>query len=161
MAAERPNLHEPALDFDDDDPEGYRAGAMRPGPAVGARRTGMTLYELPPGQSVCPYHYELAEEEWLVVVAGDPVLRTPAGEERLRPGDVAFFATGPDGAHKISNPGDAPARVLMFSELVHPAATVYPDSDKIGVYTGGDRSDDVIVHRSSSVGYYEGEPLDR
>jgi hypothetical protein len=46
----------------------------------------------------------------------------------------------------------------MFSTVKHPAVTVYPDSDKIGVYTGGDRSDDVIVRRSSGVGYFDGEP---
>jgi uncharacterized cupin superfamily protein len=157
--SDRPNVFQPDLEFDAEDPDGYRAGLMRPGPALGASATGMSLYELPPGQALCPYHYEHAEEEWLVVVAGTPVLRTPAGEEELKPGDVAFFQRGPEGAHKISNPGDEPARVLMFSDLKHPAVTVYPDSDKIGVYTGGDRSDDLIARRSSGVGYYEDEPL--
>jgi uncharacterized cupin superfamily protein len=156
--ADRPNFNDCDLEFDAGDPDGYRAGLFRPGPGLGAKETGMSVYELPPGQAICPYHYEHAEEEWLVVVAGTPTLRTPAGEEELRPGDVAFFTTGPDGAHKIANGGAGTARVLMFSAVKHPAVTVYPDSDKIGVYTGGDRSDDVIVHRSSGVGYFEGEP---
>jgi uncharacterized cupin superfamily protein len=156
--ADRPNVHDCELEFDADDPDGYRAGLFRPGPGLGAEETGMSVYELPPGQSICPYHYEHAEEEWLVVVSGRPTLRTPGGEEELRPGDVAFFTTGPDGAHKISNGGEETARVLMFSTVKHPAVTVYPDSDKIGVYTGGDRSDDVIVRRSSGVEYFDGEP---
>ena len=42
----------------------------------------MTVYELPPGQSICPYHYELGDEEWLIVLAGRPTLRTPEGEQR-------------------------------------------------------------------------------
>jgi uncharacterized cupin superfamily protein len=155
----RPNVNQPDLTFDPEDPDGYRAGMLRPGPELGATETGMSVYELPPGQSLCPYHYELAEEEWLVVLAGTPVLRTPAGEEELKAGDIAFFQRGPEGAHKISNPGTEPARVLMFSDVKHPAVTVYPDSDKIGVYTGGDRSDDLIARRSSGVSYYEGEPL--
>ena len=47
-------------------------------------------------------------------------------------------------------------RVLMFSEVRYPTVTVYPDSDKVGVYTeSGD--DDLIVPRSSAVDYYEGE----
>lgn len=154
----RPNVHGSDLEWDETDPEGYRAGLMRPGPGLGAERTGMSVYELPPGQNLCPYHYEWAEEEWLVVISGTPVLRTPDGEETLEPGDVAFFTTGPEGAHKISNPGEEPARVLMFSDVRHPAATVYPDSDKIAVWTGGDRSDDVMVKRSSSVPYYTDEP---
>jgi hypothetical protein len=45
----------------------------------------------------------------------------------------------------------------MFSSVTYPAVTVYPDSDKIGVYTGGDRSDDVIVRRSAGLDYYDGE----
>jgi hypothetical protein len=47
-------------------------------------------------------------------------------------------------------------RVLMFSNVEYPAVTVYPDSDKIGVYTPG-RRDDVVVRRSSAVDYYDGE----
>jgi hypothetical protein len=46
--------------------------------------------------------------------------------------------------------------VLLFSNVTHPAVTVYPDSDKIGVYTAG-RVDNVMVRRSSSVEYYDGE----
>jgi hypothetical protein len=33
---------------------------------------------------------------------------------------------------------------------------VYPDSDKIGVWTGN-KDDHVIVRRSSNVEYYDGE----
>ena len=157
MASPRPNFNEPGLEFDESDPEGYRAGLMRPGPGLGAEETGMTVYELPPGQSVCPYHYEYAEEEWLVVVAGKPSLRTPAGEEELKPGDIAFFQRGPDGAHKISNCSDETATVLMFSTVRYPAVTVYPDSDKIGFYTSPERDDDVIVPRSADVEYFDGE----
>ncbi len=84
-------------------------------------------------------------------------MRTPDGEEELAPGDVLCFLPGPSGAHKLTNRADEPARILMFSEVKHPAVTVYPDSDKLGVFTGGDRSDDVIVKRSSGVEYFEGE----
>ena len=44
----------------------------------------------------------------------------------------------------------------MWSEIVHPAVTVYPDSDEIGVYEE-DGSDDVIVRRGDAVGYNDGE----
>jgi uncharacterized cupin superfamily protein len=157
VTPDRPNIHDPDLEFDPEDPDGYRAGMLRPGPGLGAAETGLSVYELPPGQSICPYHYEHAEEEWLVVIRGQVALRTPAGEEELGNGDIAFFPRGPDGAHKITNRGSDPARVLMFSSLKYPAVTVYPDSDKIGVYTGGDRSDDVIVRRSAGLDYYDGE----
>ena len=34
-----------------------------------------------------------------------------------------------------------PVRVMMYSTVLHPAATVYPDSDKIGVWTGNSDDD--------------------
>lgn len=71
--------------------------------------------------------------------------------------DTVFFPTGPEGAHQVRNDSDAPARVLMVSERVHPSATAYPDSGKVGIYTGLE-GEDVMVHREASVDYYDGEP---
>ena len=47
-------------------------------------------------------------------------------------------------------------RVLMFSTVRHLAVTVYPDSDKIGIWTGNE-DDDLMVRRTSGVDYYDGE----
>ncbi len=157
----RLNVFDSEIAFDEDDPQGYRAGLLRPGDDLGAKESGMSVYVLPPGQSVCPYHYERAEEEWLVVLEGRPTLRTPSGERELARGDVAFFEPAPEGAHKISNRSGEPARILMFSTLRWPAVTVYPDSDKIGVYASKDQADNVIVPRSANVEYFDGEPLDQ
>jgi uncharacterized cupin superfamily protein len=152
----RVNLAHPAFRYDDADPDGFRAGLFRFGQLLGATRTGGSLYELPPGQALCPYHYECGEEEWLLVVEGRPALRHPGGVDELSPWDVLCFPPGPDGAHQVRNDQDVPARVLMWSTVVVPTATVYPDSDKVALWTGtGD--DDVIVRRSSAVGYYDGE----
>jgi uncharacterized cupin superfamily protein len=152
----RVNISDPTFELDPRDPEGFRCGMFRFGPQVGARQTGTTVYELPPWQAVCPYHYELGEEEWLLVLAGRPTVRTPEATEELEPLEVVFFPKGPDGAHQIRNDTDSAARVLMWSTLVYPSATVYPDSDKIGIWTG-DKAEDVMVPRSSNVDYYEGE----
>jgi uncharacterized cupin superfamily protein len=137
-------------------PEGFRPRAVRLGTLVGATNTGMSLYELPPGQAICPYHYENPEEEWLLVLAGRPTLRHPEGEEVLEPWDVVFFPPGPGGAHAIRNDTDSTARVLMFSDRSTVAASVYPDSDKIAIWTGNP-DDDLIVKRTSGVGYWDGE----
>jgi uncharacterized cupin superfamily protein len=152
----RANLSNPTFKFDPEDPEGFRAGMFRLGPDMGAEQTGTTLYELPPGQRLCPYHYEYGEEEWLMVVEGRPWLRTPEGTAELAPLDVAFFPRGPEGAHQIGNDTDETVRVLMWSNVVYPAATCYPDSDKVGVWTG-DKSEDLMAERSSGVDYYRGE----
>ena len=151
------NIDELEFQYEADDPEGFRSGRKRLAGLVGAQRTGTSVYELPPGQAICPYHYEYAEEEWLIVLEGAPTLRMPGGERRLRPWDVCAFAVGPEGAHGVRNDTDAVVRVLMFSEVRVPAATVYPDSDKIGIWTGNP-DDDAMVPRSAGVPYFHGEP---
>ena len=157
---QRANLSKLNVEYDESDPEGYRAGMARFGQSIGAAKLGASVYELPPGQSVCPYHYEYPEEEWLIVLDGRPTLRHPAGEDELAPDDVVCFPEGPDGAHKVTNRTDETLRVLMFSTRTETAVTVYPDSDKLGVWTGN-KDDHVIVRRGSHVDYYDGEIQDR
>jgi uncharacterized cupin superfamily protein len=152
----RVSIADPEFSWDESDPEGFRAALFRPGPDMGAAETGLSVYELPPGQAICPYHYEYGEDEWLLVLAGRPSVRTPEGTDELEPWDVVFFPKGPDGAHQVMNDADEPARVVMWSTIVTPSATAYPDSDKIAVWTGI-REDNVMVKRSSNVGYWEGE----
>src|SRR4051794_23725220 len=91
------NVFGVAVTKDPDDPDGYDCSYARIGPLVGGRLLGLSVYELPPGQSICPYHYEIGFEEWLFVLTGRPTLRTPDGERELRPWDVAFFPDGEAG----------------------------------------------------------------
>ena len=159
MGEERPrrvNIEAPAFTSSADNPEGFRPRSMRIGTRVGAADTGMSVYELPPGQAICPYHYENPEEEWLLVLEGRPTLRHPGGEDVLEPWDVVFFPPGPAGAHAVRNDTDSPARVLMFSNRSTVAASVYPDSGKIAIWTGYEH-DNLIVRRASGVGYWDGE----
>lgn len=150
------SIAEPPFTYDESDPEGFRSGMARLGPELGAKQTGSTVYDLPPGQALCPYHYEYAEEEWLLVISGRPTLRDPGGSHQLQPLDLVFFETGPSGAHAVTNGTQETVRVLMYSTVLYPAATVYPDSDKIGIWTGN-RDDDLIVRRTSGVKYFDGE----
>jgi uncharacterized cupin superfamily protein len=152
----RVSLSDPTFTYEPSDPEGFRSGMFRIGPELGARQTGASVYELPPGQAVCPYHYEYGEEEWALVLQGRPSVRTPEGTEELEPFELVFFPRGPAGAHQIRNDTDGAARVLMWSTVVYPTATAYPDSDKVGIWTG-DKSEDVVVLRSSGVEYFHGE----
>ena len=96
------NLHDVVFEGpNDDDPPGFRSRSARLGPSLGAAKLGATVYELPPDEAICPYHYEYPNEEWVIVLSGDPVLRTPEGERTLRPGDVVCFPEGPGGAHSV------------------------------------------------------------
>ena len=153
------NLGSLDFEWDDDDPEGYKAGMARFGASIGASMLGGSVYELPPGQSVCPYHYEYGNEEWAIVLQGRPTLRHPGGEEAVEPMDVVCFPNGPDGAHKLTNRTDETVRVLLLSTKNDPAIAVYPDSDKIGAWPGPEfREDHVLVRRESHTHYYDREP---
>jgi uncharacterized cupin superfamily protein len=117
---------------------------------------GGTIYELGRGQSNCPYHYEYGNEEWLVVLAGKVTVRTPSGDQSFEAGDVVCFAEGEAGAHKLTNTSEEPVRLLMLSTKRDPSVAVYPDSDKIGVWSGNDR-DKLMARRESNVDYWTGE----
>jgi uncharacterized cupin superfamily protein len=146
----RANLAAIACDPRPQLPDGFRRNSTRVGTLLGAARTGLSVYELPPGQAVSPYHYEDPEEEWLLVVSGTPTLRHPAGEDQLEPWDVVFFPSGPAGAHLVRNDSESTARVAMFSTLTAVGAVAYPDSDMIQLFTT-DGADDIVVQRSSAV----------
>ncbi|HZS31420.1 MAG TPA: cupin domain-containing protein [Gaiellaceae bacterium] len=131
-------------------PDGFRRASTRPGAALGATKTGLSVYELPPGQAVSPYHYEEPVEEWLLVVSGTPTVRHADGEEQLEPWDVVFFPPGPTGAHLVRNDSDSVARVAMFSSKSELGAVVYPDTDLVWMWTEDDAVD-LIVARGSAV----------
>ena len=150
------NVLGPTFAYDDTDPAGYRAGIAHLDKGVGGKALAVKAFELPPDQSVCPYHYEY-EEEWLLVLEGTVLVRTPEGEHELTVGEIARFAPGPPGAHKVSNRAAQPARVVMFSSAREPAVTVYPDSDKIGVWPGRDEDRVMLRREDGQVGYYDRE----
>lgn len=150
------NIAAPAFEYDPDDPERYRCGLFRFGSQLGLSSLGVSVYEIAPGQKLCPYHYEYGEQEALIVLEGNPTLRRPDGTRVLDPWDTVGFPSGPEGAHSVQNDTDANVRVLMFSTVITPAATVYPDSDKIAVHVGN-AADNMLARRSDRRAYYDGE----
>jgi uncharacterized cupin superfamily protein len=155
------NLFGVAVEGNPADPPGYRCRIAELGPSIGAERLGASVYELDPGDSVCPYHYENTEEEWLLVLTGTPTLRDPEGEHELVTGDLVCFLKGPDGAHKVTNRSDTIVRIVMLSTIPETripgsgdpiTITVYPDSDKVSVWPPGKR-----FRLTDGVGYWDGE----
>jgi len=94
----------------ENDRPGYRHRVTVFGQRLGASLLGGSLYDVPPGEKTWPYHYEQGCEEWLLVVAGRPTLRSPDGEQELQPGDAAVFPEGPAGAHQVWNATEEPVR---------------------------------------------------
>ena len=138
-----------------DAPPGHDFPAARLTELVGAVATGLGVYEIAPGNSSWPYHFEATEEEWLIVIDGELTLRTPGGETVLRAGDVACFPAGAAGAHAVRNHTDAPVRYAMPSTNARfGGASIYPDSGKVGLRAPG------FSHRGrlgEPVEYWDGE----
>lgn len=126
------------------------------GQAVGATLTGLSLYELPPGEAAWAYHYELNREEWLIVVAGEVVVRTPQGDRPLGAGDIVCFPPGEEGAHQVRNESDAVARFAMPSSWTRDGyVAIRPDSNTALIVGPGFRR---IVPLDEDLGYWEREP---
>ena len=141
---------------DGTEPPGYeKTRGVAVGKAIGATRMGMSVYELDPGQAVCPYHFEWTDEEWLIVLNGKPTLRTPEGERVVEPGDTVCFPEGPDGAHHIRNDTDELVRVALLSTKSPVGVAEYPDSDKVGVWPGD--GSNYMLRRSAHLEYWDGE----
>ncbi len=157
------NVLEPEFDADRDR-EGFTYRRARVGRQAGAERLGASVYELAPGESAFPYHFQLANEEMLVVLRGRPHLRTPEGWRRLDEGELVAFPVGERGAHQLHNRGHEPVRVLMISEMRAPELSFYPDSGKFlaGDRPPGARADEQgllfeTFRLSDAVDYWEGE----
>ena len=149
------------LDEEATEPPGFTLRGATIGPRVGAEKLGASLYELPPGQAVCPYHWHVANEEMLIVLDGQVELREPDGLRELAPGDVVAFPRGAGGAHQVRNAGSETVRVILLSEMRRPEIPIYPDSGKVGVRekapgTPGDWLR-LTFRTEDAVDYWEGE----
>jgi uncharacterized cupin superfamily protein len=153
------NIFDPVFDQDRGNHEGFLAKRAIIGRQAGASGLGLSLWELPPGQAAYPYHFHLADEELIVVLAGSPTLRTPEGWRELEPGEVVPFATGEQGAHQLVNWTDETVRFLAFSTSGHPDVVVYPDSQKLGAAErrGGRWAQRVRYAEDGRLDYWDGE----
>ncbi|MDQ2761411.1 MAG: cupin domain-containing protein [Actinomycetota bacterium] len=129
------NINRPEWDADRAEPP-FAGRVMRLGHRAGAAELGASLYEMDPGGAVSPYHAHHGNEELLLVLSGRPLLRTPDGSRRLEAGDTVSFHRGLEGAHRVSNPGEEPARVLVFSTMKFPEIAEHLDTGTLLTMTG-------------------------
>ena len=113
------------------DPDGGRW--KRLGNMAGGSDLGCTLEEIQPGGRPARYHYHLANEEALFVLAGEGTLRLPGREQAIRAGDYVAFPAGETGAHAVENTSNRPLRCLFFSTIREPDVTIYPDDEELVV----------------------------
>lgn len=139
----------------------------RLGAAAGAERLGVSLYEIAAGAADWPFHYHLGNEEGVYVLAGTGRVRLMDGEHPIGPGDFVALRAGEDGAHRFTADAASPLRLLVVSTMIEPDVVVYPDSGKMGVFTGaapGGPAHLRLVHGywplAAAVDYWQGEDTD-
>lgn len=116
---------------------GDRGRAARVGSKIGGERLGMSVYDLPAGEAIGPYHIERTDEEWLIVLHGHVIVRTPEGERTLEPGDVLCFPVGPEGAHVVRSANDEAARFAIISTKNEFCIVEYPEEQKLQLWASG------------------------
>jgi len=118
--------------------EGTRFEAERKavGRAGGADRLGVSAYRLAPGMRAFPVHCHYGNEEGLFILEGTGTALIGAEEVGVRAGDYVALPAGEDHAHQLHNTGEGPLVYLCVSTMNEPDVVGYPDSDKIGVFTG-------------------------
>ena len=95
----------------------------------------------------------------LIVLAGTPSLRTPAGSQTLSTGDVIRFPTGEQGAHQVWNEDEELVHLLAVSTHGSPDVVIYPDSNKLSAAERLPESDGRkhYFRIEDEVDYWEGE----
>jgi uncharacterized cupin superfamily protein len=133
------------------------------GEAADGDRLGCSLYELPPGRRSWPYHYHTANEEAIFVLSGSGALRLDGETVPLEEDDYVALPADESGAHRVVNDSDVPLTYLAVSTMREPDVTVYPDSEKVGVFVGSppggrdERSLQGYYRRADSVDYWDDE----
>ena len=156
------NIYASDWDAIEDQP-GYEWTRIRIARRLGGQMLGASVYVLAPGQKSFPYHFHHSNEEMLIVLEGTVTVRTPDGEQVAGRGDATLFNRGSRGAHQVSNHGSEEARILMISTMVEPEIAEYPDTGKVGVFSGrapgaaGEANLWKYLDGSAEVGYFEGE----
>jgi uncharacterized cupin superfamily protein len=134
------------------------------GRAAGSERTGLKLYELPPGAMGPPPHCHSAEEELFVVLEGAgrlilleaPNVRgtveRPGGREEheVRPGSVVSRPPGTRVAHTFVA-GDEGLSYLAYGTREPNDIAYYPRSGKVYLRGIG------VITRPEQLGYWDGE----
>lgn len=116
---------------------------QRLGDAAGLTQFGVNRLLLPPGAWSSQRHWHAAEDEFVMVLEGEVVLVTDAGEEVLRAGDCAGFPAGRADGHHVQNRSDRDAVLLeVGSRRPDAERAEYPDIDLLySAATGYTRRD--------------------
>ena len=103
----------------------------RLGDAFGLTQFGVNLVRLSPGQMSSQRHWHSREDEFAMVLEGELVLVTDAGEQTVGPGMVMGFKAGAEDGHHLVNRSDSVAVYLEVGTRDPLDECDYPDIDML------------------------------
>jgi uncharacterized cupin superfamily protein len=112
----------------------------------GLTQFGAFLEELPPGSSSGHRHWHEAEDEMIVMLAGEVVL-VEETETTLQAGDAAAWPAGLAVGHRLDNRSTAPARYLVIGTRGQRDRIHYTDHDLMTEKDGATRR---YLHRDGT-----------
>lgn len=133
-------------------PYGAASQSLTPSMRPRGGNLGVNRMRLQKGQTTCPFHYHLREDEAFFVLSGRGVLRYGDELHDIRAGDCISCPAGTKIAHQIANPHDEELVYLAIGAFDPHEVCVYPDSDKIMVR--GVRQ----LGRVAPMAYFDAEP---
>ena len=110
------------------------------GDVFGLANFGVNHTRLAPGAQSALRHAHAKQDEFIYIVAGNPVLVTDSGETPLSPGMCAGFKAGTGNGHQLLNRTNADVVYLEIGDRTPGDAVTYPDDDLMATSVGGART---------------------
>ena len=123
-----------------EDREGWTSKDAWVGHHIGSELIGGSMYEVEPGNKLWPFHTHHANEEWVIVLRGEPTLRTHEGEQQLKEGDVVAFPRGKRARTRSATTRTRRSASSCSRRTIAPDIVEYLDTGKVGARSvAGDR----------------------
>ena len=150
------NLSEAEFEYDPEDPEGYqRAAGSGPGRRWAPPEQASACTSCPPARRSAPTTTSTPRRSGCWCWTARSRCVRPEGTERAGAAEPGVLRRPAPAARTASATRARPPPACSCSPTwSSSAATVYPDSDKLGVYPPGERH---LFRRADAVDYFEGE----
>ena len=120
---------------------------QRLGDAVGLTKMGINRVVLPPHSRTALRHWHENDDEFVIIMSGEVVLREEDEEAVLVAGDCAGFKAGVANGHALENRSNEPAILFEIGTRDDMETVHYPDVDLKYEKRDGERR---FVHRDGT-----------
>lgn len=97
----------------------------------GLTQSGVHIERLPPRSTSSLRHWHETEDEFILMLSGEVILREEGGETPLTAGDAAAWPAGVPNGHCLENRSGADATCLTVGTRNRADVIHYPDHDRI------------------------------